>query len=95
MNLTHEQFKAAKKNKAFTPLNVWDTVKGHPWWAPTLLAQLVEPPTSGRSKMYRDIRVEHVHNHEFGRKFTPNEDVQVNNPKDHSGKGKIRLRPKI
>ena len=47
MNLTHEQYRAAKKNKAFTHQNVWDTVKGHPRWAPIPLAELIETPTSG------------------------------------------------
>ena len=45
MNLTHEQYKVAKKNKAFTSLLVWDTIKGHPRWAP--LAELIETPTLG------------------------------------------------
>ena len=30
MNLTHEQYRAAKKNKTFTHQNVWDIVKGAP-----------------------------------------------------------------
>ena len=47
MKLTHEQYKAAKKNKAFTSLLVWDAVKGHPRWALIPLAKLIETPTSG------------------------------------------------
>ena len=93
MNLTHEQYKAAKKNKAFTSLLVWDTVKGHPRWAPIPLAELIEPPTSGPAlKRTKTSESNTYTTTSSDANFTPNEEVQEPERPQRKGKNRLRLK---